>query len=85
MEFILFVGVEFALFLAVGCRIQTNRRLQDELRSCHADLAAALAHIGSGDKAAAQQIVAKWPDRKRPPPPRRPPLTTPPHRERCLH
>jgi hypothetical protein len=78
MELVLLVGVELALFIAVGRRIQTNRRLIEELRRCHADLYAALAYIGSGDTADARRLLVKWPDFARLPRPR-------PPEERRLH
>jgi hypothetical protein len=59
------VGLEFVLLVATARKLEANRRLQNELRSCHADLAEAIAHIRSGDIAAARRLLVKWPDFKR--------------------
>jgi hypothetical protein len=59
--FIVLVGVELLLFLATARRLNANRRLRDELRRCHADLAAALALIARGEITAARGIVTRWP------------------------
>lgn len=69
--FIVLVGVELMLLVAVTRRLNENRRRCDELRKCHADLAAALAHVASGEIIPARRLVTKWPDfktRPRPPP-----------------
>ena len=42
-------GVELLLLVTVVSRLRENRRLCDELRKCHADLAAALAHVAKDE------------------------------------
>jgi hypothetical protein len=49
------------LLVATARRLTANRRLLDELRRCHADLAAALALLDLGDITAARGIVKRWP------------------------
>lgn len=76
--FCVLVGVELLLLVAVRRRLKENRRRSDELRRCHADLAAALAHLSTFapgfDIGAARRLVTRWPDFKAkrgssPPPP----------------
>jgi hypothetical protein len=72
--FIALVGVELVLLVTTALRLNANRRLLDELRRCHADLASALALIERGEIRAARGIVKRWPvsgTGPRPPPLRR--------------
>jgi hypothetical protein len=72
--FIVLVSVELVLLVTTARRLNVNRRLLDELRRCHADLASALALIERGEPTAARGIVARWPvsgTRPKPPPLRR--------------
>jgi hypothetical protein len=59
--FLVLVGVELVLFVTTARRLIANRRLLDELRRCHADLASALALIDRGETTAARGIVKWWP------------------------
>jgi hypothetical protein len=64
-------AIELLLLIAVLRRIKENRRLRDELRKCHADLAAALAHVAGGEILPARRLLTRWPatgTRPRPPP-----------------
>jgi len=76
--FCVLIGLELMVLIAIRRRIKENRRLCNELRRCHADLAAALAHLSAFapgfDIVAARRLVTKWPDfktRTSPPPPGR--------------
>ena len=72
--FIVLVGVELVLLVTTARRLTANRRLLDELRRCHTDLASALALIERGEITAARGIVARWPvsgTTPKPPPLRR--------------
>jgi hypothetical protein len=77
--FVVLVGLELLLLLRVRRAIMANRKLRDELRRCHADLAAALAHLSTFapgfDIAAARRLVTRWPsyDTKKAQPPGREP------------
>jgi hypothetical protein len=68
---VLMGAIELVLLVAVLRRIKENRKLRDELRKCHADLAAALAHVAGGEIIPAQRLLTRWPApgaRPRPPP-----------------
>jgi hypothetical protein len=54
------VGVELVLLVATARRLTANRRLLDELRRCHTELASALALIDRGETTAARRIVKRW-------------------------
>jgi hypothetical protein len=69
--FIVLIGVELVLFVATARRLNANRRVLNELRRCHTDLASALALIDRGETTAARGIVKRWPvigTRPKPPP-----------------
>jgi hypothetical protein len=74
--FAVLVGLELFLLVTIARKIKESRRLQDELRRCHADLAAALAHLRTFapgvDPVTARRIVTRWPDYAAKKPPRRP-------------
>ena len=58
--FVVLLGLKLVLLIAIHQRIKENRRLRDELRRCHADLAAAVAHLQRGENVPARRLLEDW-------------------------